>query len=396
MSVAKGLGNTTKSKSLQYLKKHLMKKNILNFLHFSRKERLGAFTLLSLCISVFATPAILRWVQPPRTTDFSAFEATMQAFRQSATIPATVTLFDFDPNTATEEDFNRLGLSEKVAQNICHFREKGGSFRKPEDFKKIWSLQPKDYSRLLPYVHIGMKKDREAANADSTVKPELFSFDPNTATEADFKKLGLPGRTTHSILNYREKGGVFRKKEDLAKIYTLSSEDYTRLEPFVNLQTPYSSEKKTSYNAATGSVEYFRKSRSTGPIDINQAGVETWMNLPMIGEKRAQQIVKFREKLGGFRSIDQLAEMYNLPDSVFQRIKPQLVVEAFSTHTLNINSASAEALDAHPYISKKQADLIIAYRTQHGNFVHKEDILHIKAFTDKAWWDKVSPYLSTE
>ena len=373
-----------------------MKKKLLHFFHFSRKERLGAFTLLTLCIAVFAIPTILQWTRPPRTTDFSAFEATMQAFRQSATASNTAIQFDFDPNTASEEDFKRLGLSEKVAQNICHFREKGGSFRKPEDFKKIWSLQPKDYSRLLPYVHIGMKKDRQTTSADSTDKPALFSFDPNTASEGDFKKLGIPGRTIQSMLHYREKGGVFRKKEDLAKIYTLSKEDYARLEPLIVFQTPYGTEKKTPYISATGNVENTPKERGNGPIDINQASVETWMSLPLIGEKRAQQIVNFREKLGGFRSIDQLAEMYNLPDSVFQRIKPQLVVKAYPTHTLNINTVSAEALDAHPYISKKQADLIIAYRTQHGNFAHTEDILNIKAFTDKAWWDKVSPYLSTE
>ena len=297
--------------------------------------------------------------------------------------------FDFDPNLASAVDFKQLGLSEKVAQNICHYREKGGSFRKPEDFGKIWGLQPEDFKRLLPYVRISMTKNTHERADFSPENPEYFPFDPNTATESDFLKLGLSGRSIKSILNYREKGGTFRKKEDLAKIYTLDEADYARLEPYITIAATSNTWPNTYTNKSYPAP-------SKEPLDMNRADAQAWMALPLIGERRAQQIIAFREKLGGFSSIEQLAEMYNMPDSVYQRIRPQLKLETTTIRKINLNSVSLEALDAHPYISRKQAELIIAYRTQHGNFANTEEVLKIKAFTDKDWWNKALPYLGVE
>lgn len=365
-----------------------MKTRLLNYLHFSRNERFGAFALLTLCIITFCTPAVLQWLRPKRHTDFSEFAAVIKAFKQSSGTAESgrKQCFDFDPNLATMEDFRQLGLPEKVASNICHYREKGGAFRKAEDFQKIWGLPAEDYERLLPYLRISVeKKEAQPENAASR-PPEYFPFDPNTATEADFLRLGLPGRTIKSILNYREKGGSFRKKEDFAKIYTLSESDYRQLEPYIVFAPrPGSYVGRDNKPAASGA-----------PVDINLADATALMSLPLIGEKRAQQIIAFREKLGGFRTVDQLSEMFGLPDSVYQRIRPRLCATATSVHKINLNTVTREALDAHPYISWKQADLIIAYRNQHGNYTRPEEILNIKAFGDKAWWEKISPYLDVE
>lgn len=375
-----------------------MKTRFVNYLHFSRNERLGTFALLIFCVAAFATPSILQWLRPHAVTDFSEFEATIQAYRKSVGAIASISgqNFDFDPNIATETDFKNLGLSEKVAQNICRFREKGGAFRKPEDFQKIWNLSPADYARLLPYIHISMGKN--AANKPaSRHDPEYFPFDPNTATEQDFLKLGLPGHTIKGILNYRSKGGVFRKKEDFAKIYSLSETDYARLEPYITISKPtaYQNDLRPSMYAGGGGSGY-PGTKTTGSIDINRSGVEAWATLPMIGQWRAQQIVNYREKLGGFRSIEQVAEVYNFPDSVYQRIKPQLSLANTELHKINLNTITLEALRKHPYLTWKQADLILAYRDQHGPYATVDDVLKIKAFTDKSWWEKVSPYFAVE
>lgn len=376
-----------------------MKPQIINYFHFSRNERLGTFALLTFCVLAFSTPTILQWLRPQTKTDFSEFEATIQSYRQSASasVNAAAQSFDFDPNLATAGDFIQLGLSEKVAQNICRYREKGGTFRKPEDFQKIWHLQAEDYARLLPYIHISTAKNGTVSTNKAPEHREYFPFDPNTVTAAEMSKLGLQKNTIKSIVNYREKGGVFRKKEDLAKIYTLSKVDYNQLESYISISTSstYANNLQPTSYTSSGASNYY-PTKTTGPIDINTATVETWKTLPMIGEGRAKQLVKFREKLGGFVSIQQVAELYNLPDSVYQRIKPQLQLHAPKLYKININTVSPENLRAHPYISWKQADLIIAYRSQHGQFASIEDILKIKAFTDSSWWQKVSPYLSVE
>ncbi len=63
---------------------------------------------------------------------------------------------------------------------------------------------------------------------------------------------------------------------------------------------------------------------SPAPIDINTADTTALIALPGIGSKLAGRIVSFRDKLGGFNSVNQISEVYGLRDSVFQILLPYL------------------------------------------------------------------------
>ena len=379
-----------------------MKRFILGSLHYSRRERLGTFALMLICVAIFTLPEIIRYYFPRKATDFSQFQSDIQAFRtgmeaNEAQAGALANEpFLFDPNTASSDDFVRLGISEKVANTIGNYRDKGGVFRKPEDFQKIWSLPKEDYERLLPYIRIGSGGNEEVFEAKHVSKQyELFVFDPNAATESEFLRLGLPQWTVRSILNYRAKGGAFRNKEDFRKIYTLRDEDYTRLEPYMvfgQITASAESPRPVSFSGNNTTSKRITKE----PLDINQASAEDWQQLPGIGEKRAQQIIHFRTSLGGFIFVEQVGEMYGLPDSVFQQIRPMLALQTADVRKINLNSASVETLDKHPYISPKQAKLIVTYREQHGAFGAVDDLTKIAAFTDKKWLEKLRPYLEVK
>lgn len=374
-----------------------MKRFILGSLHYSRRERLGIFALTLICLSVFALPEITRFLSPRKTTDFAPFQSDIQAFRSALESSGPSegreagALFVFDPNTATVEDFVRLGLSEKVAGTIGNYRSKGGVFRKPEDFQKIWSLPAADYERLLPYIRIESDENAGSSTRPVAQRIEMFNFDPNAATESELLRLGLPAWTVRSILNYRAKGGGFRSKDDFRKIYNLKAEDYSRLEPYIVFSQIVAS--REALRPATFSGGDSPKWATPKTLDINQAELEEWQRLPGIGEKRAQQIMQFRTALGGFVSVEQLGEMYGLPDSVFQKIRPMLMLAAGAVRKINLNAASPEELDKHPYISPKQAKLVVAYREQHGAFSSVDELTKIAAFTDKKWLEKLRPYL---
>lgn len=374
-----------------------MKTSLFNYLRFTRAERNGTFTLLFLAGVLFAIPEVTRQFGPRHSTDFSAFLTETRAFRFAVAQPfesPTKALFAFNPNTASLEDFIRLGLSEKVAKTICNYRNKGAQFRKPADFQKIWSLDSADYHRLLPYLRFESPGEKQVEKQTGKPPAELFSFDPNSATDSDLQRLGLSPRTIKSILNYRAKGGQFRKKEDLEKIYTLDPEDYARISPFATFPEILAGAEKSYAGNHAGTRS--EKLIAHGSVDINRASLEAWMTLPGIGEIRARQLVNYREKLGGFRSMEQIREMTGLPDSVFQGIRPFLGLSAPEIKKINLNTASVADLDAHPYISKRQAELIVAYREHHGAFASPEDIARMRAFSDQAWLAKVKPYLGVE
>lgn len=381
-----------------------MKRTLFQNLYFARSERKGLVFLALLVTLIYVFPWLARpfYQKPP--ADFSRYKQEIQQYFKSSPIHAdaaaeTAQLFEFNPNTARFEEFLQLGLSEKTARSICNYRDKGGQFRKPEDFSKIYTLSKSDFERLAPYIRLPEKAGAAEISREEKPQTELFAFDPNTVPEADLQRLGLPERTARAIANYRSKGGKFRSKTDLQKIYTLAEEDYERLEPYIQIAaapvapTPAEGIPRAATYSGGGHFPE-KKAAFKGPLDINRAALEHWQQLPGIGEKRARQIVNFREKLGGFLSVGQVAETWGLPDSVFQTIKPLLALEEQSIRKLNLNAASAEDLDAHPYISAKQAELIVRYREQHGAYAAVEDIAKIAAFKDKTWVEKVRAYLS--
>jgi len=107
----------------------------------------------------------------------------------------------------------------------------------------------------------------------------------------------------------------------------------------------------------------------------------------------ASRIVTFRDKLGGFYSIEQVGETYGLPDSTFQKIKQYLKLDNPSVKKININTATVDELKAHPYIKFSLANPIVAYRNEHGSFSKIEDIKKVMAVTDEIY-KKIAPYLS--
>lgn len=232
---------------------------------------------------------------------------------------------------------------------------------------------------------------------------EPFPFDPNTANEEQLRSLGLPAKTARSILNYREKGGRFRKPEDFSKIYTLSSDDFQRLLPYVRIEgstgfavESYRKTQNPYYRAyprdsVPGAKQAYPR-KTLQNVDINTAGVDTWQSLPGIGAWRAERIAGFRDKLGGFVSPLQVGETYGLPDSVFQTILPYLKGGGV-LKKVKVNTATMDELKAHPYISPKEAGKIAAHRVQNGPFRTLDELEPI--FSGNAKWVFLKTYLDT-
>lgn len=378
-----------------------MKRFLLQSLYFTRMERAGTLVLLLLCLLLYGSPALMRRLHathaPLAVSQPVAVSMPAAAARPAPQQPLS-TAFPFDPNTAPLDTLLRLGLPARTARSICHYREKGGKFRRPADFKKIFTLSEADFERLRPFLRMGLEK--EPIKTADKATPVLFNFDPNMASQADLQQLGLPASAVKSILAYRSKGGIFRKKEDLKKIYTLPETAYERVAAYIAINTPAPVEtpvmRPVAYQSGVLARVESRSKQPAGPVDLNGSSVAEWLSLPGIGEKRAQQILNFREKLGGFLSIDQVAETRGLPDSVFQNIRPLLVHGFAALRQINLNAATQEELDAHPYCSTKQAAQIVNYRAQHGPFQSVSELERIEAFKDKIWLERFKPYLRVQ
>ena len=183
--------------------------------------------------------------------------------------------------------------------------------------------------------------------------------------------------------------------EDFSKVYGLSEADYLRLKPFIRLVEPKTPLDTVHTSAIAEVNEPKEKIFEKIILDINLAAAEEWQLLRGIGPAYAKRIVEFRENLGGFHHIEQIAEVWGLPDSTFQKIRPNLELTEVNLHQLNLNSVDVKALQKHPYLKWKQAQIIINYRDNHGDYSSLDDLYKIRAF-DSLLVQKISPYLKIE
>jgi competence protein ComEA len=216
---------------------------------------------------------------------------------------------------------------------------------------------------------------------------ELFMFDPNSLNADGWKKLGLRDKTIQTIMHYRDKGGRFKKPEDIAKIWGLHKEEAERLIPYINIQNDEGNEKLKYQNTSI--------KKPNLNIDVNLATAQDFAQLPGMDRSLCYRIIHFREKLGGFISVLQVKETYGLHDSLFTSIYPYLHFQSNTTHKLNINTAGETELNNHPYIKKDVARAIVLYRTQHGAYNQVQDIKKVVIVTEETF-SKISPYLTTE
>ena len=130
-------------------------------------------------------------------------------------------------------------------------------------------------------------------------------------------------------------------------------------------------------------------------VDINTADSLELCSLYGIGPILSERIVKYREKLGGFVSLDQVNEVYGIKPETYMKIESSLQITDSSVVKLNINQCSVEELKGHPYFSWNLSNAIVNYRLQHGPYISIEKIKSIHLVNDKIY-RKIAPYLTIE
>lgn len=316
-----------------------MDKNfVTEYLHLTKKQRNGTLALLLLIVCISLLPFIFPFFIKPLSTNTASFEKEI----------ATLKIKQADSSATNQRTtFN-------------------------DDHSPLYEPAERKFAR------------------EETFKGVLFYFNPNTLDAGGWKKLGVREKTITTIQKYISKGGKFYKPEDLEKIWGLSAAEKERLIPFVQIEKAgvAANYSTNNYNKSVVAKNIYTPQL----IDINVADTSAFIALPGIGSKLSQRIISFRDKLGGFYKIEQVAETFGLADSTFQKIKPRLQLNNPVVKQLSINSASADDLKAHPYVRYPIANAIVQYRSQHGNYAAISDLKKIMLITDDVY-TKMLPYL---
>lgn len=208
-------------------------------------------------------------------------------------------------------------------------------------------------------------------------KLELRDFDPNKIEYQQLTEMGVDKKTANNWVKFVAAGAQFYKPEDVLKIYGMNVSLYEKLIPHIKIEKAAKKQKRNT---------------EIVKIELNSADADLLMQLYGIGPKLSERIIKYRDKLGGFYHLDQLNEVYGIPDTTLQEIAPKLSLIPIISK-MNINFIESKELSSHPYISYKTADIIIKFRNQHGPFNSIDDLDKIKIFTIEEL-KKIKAYLT--
>ena len=240
-------------------------------------------------------------------------------------------------------------------------------------------------------IHLKENEKKEFINNYKKREEIIFTvFDPNTADSSQLVALGMSPKQSSSMIRFRDRIGGFKSKEDVKNVRVLHASLYEKWEPFIELSPAKGIKPTEKYQSG------FKSNREASRpkwivLDLNKVDTTELQDLPFIGSGRSKAIVNYRERLGGFCTVEQLKEIRSIPDSVYKIIFLKVKVDGGPYKKLNINSLPSDSL-RHPYINKQLARLIVAYREQHGVFKSPSDLKKIP-LVDEEILRKLAPYL---
>lgn len=347
-----------------------------DLLTLSRGEQRGLIVLLLLLLMLILLRFGLSYFDPVGRDESFGQDDIVLLKPESGEIPAAsakaagMNLSVFDPNDIGYDQLVAFGIPARISHNWSAYLKAGGHFRSPQDVGKIYGMNDSLLQLLLPYIKMDLKPESKPQ------PPKPHYFDLNKVDSGQLIALGWDSCMIAELMTMREElwfPGWYA--DTRLACWTSDSLDFIRL---------------------SARQRYSRNDIDNPPlICINSADETQWMELPGIGETYSRRIVAYRNLLGGFVSVDQIAEVYGISEDNFNRIKQYLVLDTVVPRRINVNKATVAGLRRHPYIDFFIASEIVERRKalKHINNIAQLDSLEN---IDSAKWELLKYYLCTE
>ncbi len=225
----------------------------------------------------------------------------------------------------------------------------------------------------------------DLASARKKINP--FSFDPNNLPVDSWKKMGFTDNQIRTIKNYETKGGTFKDKEDVKKIYSISDVEYEIIEPYISIASGTKSQpKRVDDKKANNSEVIYRN------VEINSADSSKLVESLGLSPWRANRILLYRNILGGYINKQQLKEVYGLTGNVYNLIESYIDVDTSLISKIDVNNVEFKKLLKHPYFDYSITKSIIDTRNKIGAFSSLDQLRLIDDIHDSTF-NKIKHYL---
>lgn len=217
------------------------------------------------------------------------------------------------------------------------------------------------------------------------IQSELFFFDPNTAGINELLKLGFPERTADNLIKYRKAGGFFLKADDMQKIYGMNEELYGKLKNWVLIESD-------SVTVDTISKVMPTKNNDIIMMNINNCEFSDLIKVLGNNKRIVSRILNYRDLLGGYYSLNQLNEVYEMSDSILNCMLPYFYADSLNVKKLSLNHSDYRELISHPYLEKEHVKIILKFREYSEAQIDLKEFLRLKILPDTIL-SLLKPYL---
>ena len=295
-----------------------------DFFYYTKSERRVILLLLAialLLLGIWAITEYLRPVEVPVTLseseEIDSFLANLEEqekIRKSHTPKNEISavLQPFDPNTADSVLLRQLGLPVYIVRNILKYRAKGGVFRSPESFSRIYGLKEEVYQKLKPYITIAPLVSVSHVRTDTFRQlkdtiPYIPKYeegtivDLNKADTSILKRIpGIGSTLARMIVVYRQRLGGFYDVSQLQEV------------PHVGVEL---------------NKWFFVTPAGLHKIQVNSASLDKLRSHPYMDFYKAKAIMEYRRKRGKIKGLSQLSMFEEFTEKDLKRLSPYLTFE---------------------------------------------------------------------
>ena len=247
---------------------------------------------------------------------------------------------------------------------------------------------------LLGTMLLGILFPRKETSINSTAQQRgpLFYFDPNTMDSITAIRLGIPSRQVITLMRYRNKGGRFYRKEDLAKLYGLKKDLVEKLIPYVvikNIDRNTTYRKMVDYDYQKfgnriGLVkEDGNKNLNEWSIDINLADEKQWAAKTKLSPAIIQNIIRYKNYLGGFTNLNQIKKVYGFTEANYYLLKPHLQLGKMNKRKPNASNMSFESWKALGIFQDREIAQILRIRKEKGGHIGWKELVILFDLTEQ-------------
>lgn len=210
---------------------------------------------------------------------------------------------------------------------------------------------------------------------------KVYPFNPNFISDYKGYKLGMSVQEIDRLIAFRKENKYVSSAKEFQEVTKISDSLLKVISPLFKF--PDWVQNKKAFK--TDRVEYvhkeYPKKEKIVLADINEASQEDLMKIFGIGEALSLRILKQKEILGGFISMEQMKDVWGLsPEVLFELNTHFKIVTVPNFKKIAVNDASLKELAQFPYFRYALAKQIITYRSMNGNFKNIEDLAKIKDF----------------